>query len=49
MKIFEAKRWQKSVNPREVAVLQQQQEEDKIGVTPQVFIFRSTTSMDVST
>jgi hypothetical protein len=33
MKILEAKRWQKSVNPHEVAPLQQQQEEDKIGST----------------
>jgi hypothetical protein len=30
MKILEAERWQKSANPHEVALLQQQQEEDKI-------------------
>jgi hypothetical protein len=33
MKILEAERWQKSANPREVALLQQQQEEDKIDST----------------
>jgi hypothetical protein len=33
MKILEAERWQKSANPHEVALLQQQQEEDKIGST----------------
>jgi hypothetical protein len=33
MKILEAERWQKSANPREVALLQQQQEEDKIDNT----------------
>jgi hypothetical protein len=33
MKILEAERWQKSANPRKVALLQQQQEEDKIGST----------------
>jgi hypothetical protein len=33
MKILEAERWQKSANPHEVAPLQQQQEEDKIGST----------------
>ena len=33
MKILEAVRWQKSTNPHEVALLQQQQEEDKIGST----------------
>jgi hypothetical protein len=31
MKILEVERWQKSVNPHKVALLQQQQEEDKIG------------------
>jgi hypothetical protein len=31
MKILEAERWQKSANTHEVALLQQQQEEDKIG------------------
>jgi hypothetical protein len=30
MKILEAERWQKSANAHEVALLQQQQEEDKI-------------------
>jgi hypothetical protein len=30
MKILEAEQWQKSANPREVVLLQQQQEEDKI-------------------
>jgi hypothetical protein len=33
MKILEAERWQKSANPHEVVLLQQQQEEDKIGST----------------
>jgi hypothetical protein len=33
MKILEAERWQKSANPHEVALLQQQQEEDKTGST----------------
>jgi hypothetical protein len=33
MKILEAERWQKSANPHEVALLQQQQEEDKINST----------------
>ena len=33
MKILEAERWQKSANPHEVALLQQQQEEDKIDST----------------
>jgi hypothetical protein len=33
MKILEAERWQKSTNPHEVALRQQQQEEDKIGST----------------
>jgi hypothetical protein len=33
IKILEAERWQKNANPREVALLQQQQEEDKIGST----------------
>jgi hypothetical protein len=33
MKILEAERWQKSANPREVALLQQQQEVDKIDST----------------
>jgi hypothetical protein len=33
MKILEAKLWQKSANPHEVALLQQQQEEDKIDST----------------
>jgi hypothetical protein len=33
MKILEVERWQKSANPHEVALLQQQQEEDKIGST----------------
>jgi hypothetical protein len=33
MKILEAERWQKSANPREVALLQQQKEEDKIDST----------------
>jgi hypothetical protein len=33
MKILEAERWQKSANPHEVVLLQQQQEEDKIGNT----------------
>jgi hypothetical protein len=33
MKILEAEQWQKSANPREVALLQQQQEEDKIDNT----------------
>jgi hypothetical protein len=33
MKIFEAERWQKSANPHGVALLQQQQEEDKIDST----------------
>ena len=33
MKILEAERWLKSANPREVALLQRQQEEDKIGST----------------
>jgi hypothetical protein len=33
MKILEAERWQKSANPHEVALLQQQQKEDKIGST----------------
>jgi hypothetical protein len=33
MKILEAERWQKSANPPEVALLQQQQEEDKIDNT----------------
>jgi hypothetical protein len=33
MKILEAERWQKSANPHEVALLQQQQEEDKIDRT----------------
>jgi hypothetical protein len=33
MKILEAERWRKSANPREVALLQRQQEEDKIGST----------------
>jgi hypothetical protein len=33
MKILETERWQKSANPHEVALLQQQQEEDKIGST----------------
>jgi molecular chaperone DnaK (HSP70) len=33
MKFLEAERWQKSANPHEVALLQQQQEEDKIGST----------------
>jgi hypothetical protein len=31
MKILEAERWRKSANPHEVALLQQQQEEGKIG------------------
>jgi hypothetical protein len=30
MKILEAKRWQTGANPHEIALLQQQQEEDKI-------------------
>jgi hypothetical protein len=33
MKILEVVRWQKSANPHEVALLQQQQEEDKIDST----------------
>jgi hypothetical protein len=33
MKILEAERWQKSANPHGVALLQQQQEEDKIDST----------------
>jgi hypothetical protein len=33
MKILEAEQWQKSANPHEVALLQQQQEEDKVGST----------------
>jgi hypothetical protein len=33
MKILEAERWQKSANPHVVALLQQQQEEDKIDST----------------
>jgi hypothetical protein len=33
MKILEVERWQKSTNPHEVALLQQQQEEDKIDST----------------
>jgi hypothetical protein len=33
MKILEVERWQKSANPHEVALLQQQQEEDKINST----------------
>jgi hypothetical protein len=33
MKILEAERWQKSANSCEVALLQQQQEEDKIDST----------------
>jgi hypothetical protein len=33
MKILEAERWQKSANPHEIALLKQQQEEDKIGST----------------
>jgi hypothetical protein len=33
MKILEAERWQKSANPHEVALLQQQQEEDKVDST----------------
>jgi hypothetical protein len=33
MKILEAKRWQKSANPHGVALLRQQQEEDKIDNT----------------
>jgi hypothetical protein len=33
MKILEAERWQKSANPHEVALLQWQQEEDKIDNT----------------
>jgi hypothetical protein len=33
MKILEAERWQKSANPHEVALHQQQQEEDKIDST----------------
>jgi hypothetical protein len=33
MKILEAEWWQKSANLHEVALLQQQQEEDKIGST----------------
>jgi hypothetical protein len=33
MKILEAERWQKSANAHEVAPLQRQQEEDKIGST----------------
>jgi hypothetical protein len=33
MKILEAERWQKSANPHEVTLLQQQQEEDKIDST----------------
>jgi hypothetical protein len=31
MKILEAERWQKGANLHEIALLQQQQEEDKIG------------------
>jgi hypothetical protein len=33
MKILEAEQWQKSANPHEVVLLQQQQEEDKIDST----------------
>jgi hypothetical protein len=33
MKILEAERWQKNANPREVALLQQQQEKVKINST----------------
>jgi hypothetical protein len=33
MKILEAEQWQKSANPHDVTLLQQQQEEDKIGST----------------
>jgi hypothetical protein len=33
MKILEAERWQKSTNPHGVALLRQQQEEDKINST----------------
>jgi hypothetical protein len=33
MKILEAERWRKSANPHGVALLEQQQEEDKIGST----------------
>jgi hypothetical protein len=33
MKILEAERWRKSANPHKGALLQQQQEEDKIGST----------------
>jgi hypothetical protein len=33
MNILEVERWQKGANPHEVAPLQQQQEEDKIGST----------------
>jgi hypothetical protein len=43
MKILEAERWQKSANPHKVALLQQQQEEDKVDSTTAQEI-KSTTS-----